>query len=108
MEYEDKVFAVLRNFMEYKEYKGESKKAVKVILKKFPDVPEEDCTILFDLCCKAYTDALELVKENHQHYSVPSPGDLKAELHFRKKYKEVPDKILTWVIGWIYHWYYER
>ncbi len=108
MELNDKVFEVLRNFMEYGNYQGKPANAVKAIRKSFPDITQQACTDLFNACCLAYKDAVILVKENNLHYAKNSKDPLEAEQLFRKAHALVPEEILNWTIGWIYHWYYER
>jgi len=104
----DKLFQVLRNFTEYGNYQGKIDKAVAAIKKSYPDRSKEELTALFQNCVSAYKGAIELVKANVAYYASLSKDELEAETQFKKKHSEVPDQMLQWILGWIYHWHYER
>lgn len=109
MEFNDKLFDVLRNFMEYGNYSGKAEKAVAAIRKSDPNASKEEITILFENCMNAYKDAIILVQQNISYYSSNPRDPLEEEIQYRKKYQTIiPDQVLSWILGWIYHWYHER
>jgi hypothetical protein len=115
MEYYDRLFSMVRNFVEYGNYQRNPEKAIQLLWKKyFPNKPKEECAHDFNTCCSAYTDAIGLVKTNElhykQYYSNPQKTDLpiEAEMAYRKLYPTVPEKLLNSFIGWTYHWHCER
>jgi hypothetical protein len=107
-EFLDKLFQVLRNYAEYKMYGGKMQKAVATIRKKHPEIPELELILLFGNCVAAYNEAVDLVMQNIPHYSSADKKEFEPEIQFRKKYSVVPEEILNWTIGWVYHWHYER
>lgn len=102
------MFQVLRNYAEYGNYQGKIERAVTSIRKSFPDRSKEDVTSQLEKCVIAYKEAVILVNENSAYYSSKNDTLLEAEIQFRKKYSGVNDQMLTWIIGFIYHWYHER
>jgi hypothetical protein len=107
-EFLDKLFQVLRNFVEYGNYQGKIENAVKAIHKSFPSRSNEELTLQLEECISAYKEAILLVNENLAHYSSKKNSPLEAEMQFRKKHEKIGDTMLTWIIGWIYHWHHER
>jgi hypothetical protein len=108
MDFEDKVFQTLRNFMEYGNYQGKVDKAVAAIKKSYPQRSKEELIVLFERCIEAYKEAILLVKENIQYYSSENRSSLPAEIQFKTNHSQVPEQLLDWIIGWVYHWHHER
>ncbi len=107
--FHDRIFEVVRNFVEYKKYQGKQENAIKVLVKSLPDYDPKMCTALFTDCCEAYKDAVPLVKSNITYYTNKAKKNpIPDEVAYRDKYKHIPEQLLTWTIGWVYHWYHER
>ncbi len=106
--FEEKVFEVLRNYIEYKQYSGNTSKAVTIIHKSFPNRPKEEISTYFDQCIKAYNEAILLVKDNISFYKNANRNILKEEAEFRVKHFYISKLLIDWMIGWIYHWHHER
>lgn len=102
-------FDVLRNYREYKSYQGKIASAVKVIAKKHPDIPISEINALFNKSLIIYNEALELIKQ-YPDFNSNSPLHLSPsmQMEFMMKYNEFPEEYLNWIMGWIYHWYFER
>lgn len=94
--------------MEYGNYQGKIMKAVDAIKKSYPKKSKEELAIMFEQCVEAYKDAIRLVKENIQYYSSENKKPLEAEIQFKEKHSQVPEQILIWITGWVYHWHHER
>jgi hypothetical protein len=108
MDYETKIFMVLRNFVEYGNYHGKVDNAVAAIRKKFPEKSKEEVTALFNYCVTAYNDAVPIVNEHSKHYASTLKLPAEVDIQYRKKHPQVPNQLLTTFVGWIYHWYHER
>lgn len=66
-------------------------------------------THMFNQASELYDESLKLIQQ-YQRLSPKNgmylPGDIKRAL--LDNYHQFPEEFKEWVLGWIYHWYFER
>jgi hypothetical protein len=111
----DRLFDVVRNFVEYGLYAHDINKAAKILHKHHPDVPLAACEEEFRKHMTAYTDAIAFVEENKEYYgrlrnnsSAGLPPISDNEFHFFRKHPDVPQSTLRTMIYFIFDWRHVR
>ena len=119
MSFEDRLFHVVRNFMEYGNYGGR-KGAVKAIARHHRDRSAGECERAFDDFLRAYGDAIPFVEKHVEYYrelyarkTVPRDGDgryaLSAfERDFAAAHGTVPERSIITMIWFIFDWRHVR
>lgn len=114
--FEDRVFGMVRNLVEYGRYGKDPKKAVKILQKHCPGIPFEKCEKTFHDYMEAYNDAIIFVEDrkefylkNHQEKLLFRPSTFsKDEEAFLQSHPDVPRNQALGMISWVFHWRYER
>ncbi len=116
--FEERLFSMVRNFVEYGSYGKDLKRAVKRLHSYHSERILEDCGRLFRDYLKAYLAAIDFVDTHQEYYSekyrerqsgkAVSPGNSKKELEFMNKHKEVPASEIDAMIFFIFDWHHLR
>jgi hypothetical protein len=111
----DRLFYVVRNFVEYGNYARDIKKAARIIHGHHPDIPSATCETEFRKYMGAYIDAVTFVDEHREYYhrqwdteTAGSAPKSKDELLFLKKHSGVPENTIMEMIYFIFAWHHLR
>lgn len=113
---ENRLFTIIRNFIEYDSYGKDSKIAIATLRKYHPELLFDECKNLFELYLQTYRDVVVFLEKNHSYYlSVYSTitrhemdNPPQEEKVFIAEHPDVPEKVIRMMIYWIVDWYYIR
>jgi hypothetical protein len=115
MNFNERVFCVVRNFIEYGNYGKDKKKAVATIHHHHPEIPLSECDDAFNAFLQVYSDTISFVNANKDHYRAikndPPAGKwptTKEEAAFFREHDNVPEDIIRAMIWFIYDWRHVR
>lgn len=114
--FEENVFSIVRNFAEYGYYGKLEKNAIKTLHKHCPEKELSECAITFRNFLSVYYDTIGFIDMNKDYYiklhSKPEQEktirEMAGEKEFIAQHLVIPEKWVKVMIGWIYHWHYER
>mgnify|MGYP001011978012 FL=1 len=118
--FEERVYTVVRNFVEYGNYGGSEKRASAVIRKHCPERNAETCLTAFRVYRHAYLDAVVFVKRQASYYhdlrqsrEIPRTGSgswpkSPEEAAFTAEHPEVPEEWILTMLWFIYDWHHVR
>jgi hypothetical protein len=115
MNFTERVFCVVRNFIEYGNYGKDKKKAVATIHRYHPEIPLSECDDAFHAYLQVYSDTISFVNANKDYYRAfkndPPTGKwpiTKEEAPFFREHSNVPEDIIRSIIWFIYDWRHVR
>ena len=108
------VMRVVRNYVEYGDYKKEPKKAATAIRRKYKEKTLEDCLKTFNRGCEVYQKAILFVNEHKDFYEdlfekyEPVRIYSAEEIAFFNTSPDFPNELVGGVILFIYNWHHQR
>lgn len=114
MDSDERIFSIVRNFVEYGYYKKNEALAIKTLAKHLPNITIPDCTAAFTNAVTIYHEAsddldkrIRQCREKKQNPDVKQLQEEQIELFVRNN-PGISKKLIAMIVYWIYHWHYER
>lgn len=114
LSFEDRVMFVVRNFIEYGNYKKSPENAVRVIQKHHPEKTRKESRETFLKYVNIHNEIISFVGKNLELYRKQEVEKQKndslniAEIQFILTHSDIPEDIIRTMIWYIFDWHHVR